>query len=206
MGSSASSNRPPLVARGAGFELTTKSVEETQQVGERLGALLQAGDVVALIGDLGSGKTTGIQGIAKGLGIDPSSVKSPTFVLLRDYPRPRVGMVPPPAASAESGSAPVGASPSGPRQVCGMVHVDGYRLEGEPQAIWLDLEWVFSPKKVTVIEWADRFAGCLPEAHLELRLAHKTTNQRVITVIPHGPRAAQIVEGLQRALAGREHA
>lgn len=178
MGSSASSNRPPLVARGAGFELTTKSVEETQQVGERLGALLQAGDVVALIGDLGSGKTTGIQGIAKGLGIDPSSVKSPTFVLLRDYPGPRVGMV----------------------------HVDGYRLEGEPQAIWLDLEWVFSPKKVTVIEWADRFAGCLPEAHLELRLAHKTTNQRVIAVIPHGPRAAQIVEGLQRALAGREHA
>jgi tRNA threonylcarbamoyladenosine biosynthesis protein TsaE len=188
------------------FELTTKSVEDTQQFGERLGTLLQAGDVVALIGDLGSGKTTCIQGIAKGLGIDPSLVKSPTFVLLRDYPGRRVGMVPPPVASAESGSAPVGAGPSGSRQECGMVHVDGYRLEGEPQAVWLDLEWVFSPRKVTVIEWADRFAGCLPEAHLELRMAHKTTNQRLIAVIPHGPRAAQIVEDVRRAIAGRGNA
>ena len=160
------------------FELTTKSVEDTQQFGERLGTLLHAGDVVALIGDLGSGKTTCIQGIAKGLGIDPSVVKSPTFVLLRDYAGGRVGLI----------------------------HVDGYRLEGEPQAVWLDLEWVFSPRKVTVIEWADRFAGCLPEAHLELRMAHKTTNQRLIAVIPHGPRAAQIVEDVLRAIAGRGNA
>ena len=151
------------------FELTTKSVEETQQLGERLGSLLRAGGVVALIGELGSGKTTCVQGIAKGLGIDPSSVKSPTFVLLRDYPGGRVGLV----------------------------HVDGYRLEGEPQAIWLDLEWMFSAKKVTVIEWADRFAGCLPEARLELRLAHKTTNQRLLSAIPHGPRAMEVVAGLR---------
>lgn len=154
------------------FELTTKAAEETQQLGERLGSLLRAGDVVALMGDLGSGKTTCVQGIAKGLGIDPSSVKSPTFVLLRDYPGGRVGMV----------------------------HVDGYRLEGEPQAIWLDLEWMFSAKKVTVIEWADRFAGCLPEAHLELRLAHKTTNQRLIEMIPHGDRAEDAIASLKTKL------
>lgn len=152
------------------FELTTKTVEETQQFGERLGSLLAAGDVVALIGDLGSGKTTCIQGIAKGLGIDPALVKSPTFVLLRDYPGGRVGMV----------------------------HVDGYRIEGEAQAVWLDVEWIFSTKNVTVIEWADRFAGCLPEEHLELRLAHKTTNQRVITAIPHGSRAQEKCQTLKK--------
>jgi tRNA threonylcarbamoyladenosine biosynthesis protein TsaE len=145
------------------FELTTKTVEETQQFGERLGSLLSAGDVVALIGELGSGKTTCIQGIAKGLGVDPGVVKSPTFVLLRDYAGERVGMI----------------------------HVDGYRLEGEAQAVWLDVEWIFSTRKVTVIEWADRVAGCLPEDYVELRFAHKTTNQRTITVVPHGPSAQE---------------
>lgn len=153
------------------FEVITKSAEETQQWGERLGTLLTAGDVVALIGELGSGKTTCIRGIAKGIGIDPSMVKSPTFVLLRDYPGGRVGMV----------------------------HVDGYRLEGEAQAAWLDVEWIFSAKKVTVIEWADRFAGCLPEEHLELRLSHKTTNQRAITAIPHGQRAQRVIDALKDA-------
>ncbi|MBI4354609.1 MAG: tRNA (adenosine(37)-N6)-threonylcarbamoyltransferase complex ATPase subunit type 1 TsaE [Candidatus Omnitrophica bacterium] len=151
------------------FETVTKSIEETQQFGERLGALLQAGDVVALIGELGSGKTTCIQGIAKGLGINPGVVKSPTFVLLRDYSGGRVGMI----------------------------HVDGYRLEGEGQAVWLDVEWMFSTRKVTVIEWADRVAGCLPEDYVELRFTHKTTNQRVITAIPHGPCAAELVARLR---------
>ncbi len=153
------------------FELTTKSVEETQQFGERLGSLLSGGDVIALIGELGSGKTTCIQGLAKGLGVDPSVVKSPTFVLLRDYAGGRVGMI----------------------------HVDGYRLEGEAQAVWLDVEWIFSPKKVTVIEWADRIASCLPENYLELRLAHKTTNQRSIVVIPHGSGAEKVAKQLSGA-------
>ena len=151
------------------FELLAKSVEETQRFGERLGALLQPGDVVALLGELGSGKTTLIQGLAKGLGIDPGKVKSPTFILLREYP----GRI-------------------------GLIHIDGYRVEGAPSVVWLDLDWVFSPNKVTVIEWADRIAGCLPDDYVELRLAHQTTNQRHITVIPRGPHAAQLVASLDQ--------
>lgn len=152
------------------FECVSRSVEETQRLGEALGRLLAPGDVVGLCGELGSGKTTFIQGLAKGLGIDAGAVRSPTFILMREYPAP----VP-------------------------LIHVDGYRLEGAPSAVWLDVEWLFDPKKVTVIEWADRIADSLPEAYLELRFSHKTTNQRAIGAIPHGSRAAQIVEQLGKS-------
>ena len=153
------------------FEFTSKSVEETQQFGERLGALLQPGDVVAMIGELGSGKTTCIQGLARGLGVNPDVVKSPTFVLMREYP----GRI-------------------------GLNHLDAYRIEGDPSVVWLDLELVFSSKRVTVIEWADRVPGCLPDAYLELRLAHKTSQRRAIGAHAHGSRSQQILERLREVV------
>lgn len=145
-------------------ELLSGSVEETQAFGERIGRLLRSGDVVALQGELGSGKTTLIQGMARGLGRDPSTVKSPTFVLVREYP----GEVP-------------------------IVHVDGYRLEGPPAVARLDVELIFSPQKITLIEWAERFAGLLPEHHLRVQLSHVSTNRRRLQLVPSGTRAAELV-------------
>lgn len=136
-------------------EFVSGSVEETQDFGARVGRLLRAGDVVALYGVLGTGKTTFVQGLAQGLGRDPDTIKSPTFVLMREYP----GAIP-------------------------LIHVDGYRLEGAPAVSWLDLDLIFSPAKVTVIEWAERFSDLLPEAHLEVRLSHVSTNRRRIVVVP----------------------
>jgi len=157
---------PPLSQKvSSTFKVVSKSVEETQRLGERLGGILSAGDVVGLIGELGSGKTTFIQGVAKGLGIDPGLVRSPTFILLREYP----GRVP-------------------------LVHIDGYRLESSASVVWLDLDWMFSPQKITVIEWVDRFAGCLPDDYLKIHLAHRTTNQRTISASGHGPRSQQLVD------------
>ena len=153
------------------LEVMSSSVEETQAFGERLGALLQPGDVVALQGDLGAGKTTLIQGLARGLGRNPDSIKSPTFVLMREY----AGDVP-------------------------LVHIDGYRLEGVLAAAWLDMDVMFGARKITVIEWAERFGGLLPENHIELRLTHKTTNRRNICVIAHGARSAQLIEILKQAV------
>jgi tRNA threonylcarbamoyladenosine biosynthesis protein TsaE len=149
-------------------EWISRSAEETQRLGERLGALLRAGDVVGLIGELGSGKTTFVQGLAKGMGLDQSVVKSPTFVLMREYR----GRIP-------------------------LIHVDGYRLEHPDQALWLDVDWLFSPKRVTVIEWAERLASTLPSDYLELRFAHKTTNHRSISVVAHGPHAHELLKALE---------
>ncbi|MBI2104319.1 MAG: tRNA (adenosine(37)-N6)-threonylcarbamoyltransferase complex ATPase subunit type 1 TsaE [Candidatus Omnitrophica bacterium] len=145
-------------------ELTSGSVEETRAFGERLGRLLRPGDVVALEGELGSGKTTLIQGIAQGMDRDPGTVKSPTFVLVREYP----GAVP-------------------------IVHVDGYRLEPPATAASLDVELLFAPHKVTLIEWAERFAGLLPEERLVIRMGHVSANRRRLSLAPSGERPQAIV-------------
>ena len=151
------------------LEFTTGSVEETQAFGERLGRALRPGDVIALSGALGSGKTTLMQGIAQGLGRDAETIKSPTFVLLREYP----------------GEAP-------------LVHIDGYRLEGAPAAAWLDVELLFSPDKITVIEWAERFGDLLPEARLDIQLAHVSTNRRRISLRSNAPRWQTVIEKLRQ--------
>jgi len=148
--------------------MVTSSAEETQALGERLGRALRAGDVVALQGELGSGKTTLIQGLARGLGRGPDTVKSPTFVLMREYP----GEIP-------------------------LIHIDGYRLSGAPQVSWLDTDLMFSPHKITVIEWAERFEGLLPEQHVAIHLAHVSANRRRLRVTATGTRATAILRQLQ---------
>ena len=154
------------------MELVTQSSEETQELGRRLGERLSGGDVLALIGELGAGKTTFVHGLLLGLGGDPADVKSPTFVLMREY----------------RGRTP-------------LVHVDSYRLEGADDARWLDIDWFFSPAKVTAIEWADRIADCLPADYLEIRFRHKTAKQRSIALIPHGDRMARVVDELKAGAA-----
>ena len=150
------------------LEMTSVSVEETQAFGNRLGRALKPGDVVALYGELGSGKTTLIQGLARGLGYDPERIKSPTFVLMREY----------------SGQTP-------------LVHIDGYRLEGAPAVAWLDVELIFSPSKVTVIEWAERFAGVLPDERLEIHLTHVSTNRRRLMLTANGECGREVLETLR---------
>ena len=150
------------------FTIVTSSPEMTEDLGQRLGRALQAGDVLALIGELGAGKTTLVRGVAAGLGMDSGVVKSPTFVLLREYP----GRIP-------------------------LIHIDGYRFDSAQAVVWEDVDWVFSPKKVTVIEWADRIGESLPEAYLEIRLSHTSAKKRTLTLIPHGARAQQIIASLR---------
>ena len=150
------------------IEFTSGSVEETQAFGERLGRTLRPGDIVALYGELGSGKTTLIQGIAQGLGRNPETIKSPTFVLMREYP----GEVP-------------------------LVHIDGYRLEGPPAVAWLEVELIFSPQKITMIEWAERFAGLLPDERFEVHLEHVSTNRRRIHLIGQGARGQETISKVE---------
>lgn len=167
-------------------EFISGSVEETQALGERLGRLLQAGDVVALYGELGSGKTTFMQGMAQGLGRQPQTIKSPTFVLLREYP-------PNPPGTGAGGTIP-------------LVHLDGYRLEGTFAVSWLDVDLLFSPRKITVIEWAERFTDVLPSEYLAIRFEHVSTNRRRICPLAHGAGAATRLDGLRTGLTTPEHA
>ena len=152
-----------------GFEFLSASVEETHAFGERLGQALRAGDVVALCGELGSGKTTLIQGIAQGTGRNPDTVKSPTFVLMREYP----------------GDVPI-------------VHIDGYRLEGAPAVAWLDTDFIFSPEKITLIEWAERFEGLLPEQALALHASHVSANRRRFVLASGRTRADELIAQLSQ--------
>jgi tRNA threonylcarbamoyladenosine biosynthesis protein TsaE len=150
------------------FEFTSGSPEDTAAIGQGLGRLLQPGDVVALEGELGSGKTTMVQGVAEGLGRNPQQVKSPTFVLVREYP----------------GEPP-------------LVHIDGYRLEGAVSAAWLDLELYLGPTKITLIEWADRFPDLLPEDRVTVAFAHVSANRRRMTFRASGARSGAMVDALR---------
>ncbi len=114
----------------------THSEKETFQLAEKLGRELSPGTVVALTGEIGSGKTVFIKGLSRGLGVkNPDEVKSPTFVLMHIYP----GRVP-------------------------IYHFDLYRLERENEldAIGFD-DFASEPKAVSLVEWADRAPGRIPK-------------------------------------------
>lgn len=114
----------------------------TVQVGERLAALVRGGDAIALVGDLGAGKTTLVTGLVRALG--GGAAASPTFSLVNEYPGGRLVVW----------------------------HVDLYRIERAAELPELGLDDVIGdPRGVCVVEWADRFA-VLPADHLRIELAH----------------------------------
>lgn len=122
--------------------MISKSVEETVRIGERLGRRLKRGDCVALIGDLGSGKTVFTKGVAKGLGVrDARYVNSPTFVIIKEYK----GKVP-------------------------LYHFDLYRLDHSSVIDAEDFEEHFYGDGVSVVEWADKIRDLLPKKYIEVRL------------------------------------
>ncbi|HPD28594.1 MAG TPA: tRNA (adenosine(37)-N6)-threonylcarbamoyltransferase complex ATPase subunit type 1 TsaE [Phycisphaerae bacterium] len=128
-------------------------VEATRRLGRRLGSALQAGDLVALIGPLGSGKTTLVKGIAAGAGVaDSRQVNSPTFVIVNEY---------------ETGLSPA------PR----IYHIDAYRLRGGGDLESLGFDEMLSLGAV-LIEWADRVQGVLPSSRLEISIEPVDENRR----------------------------
>jgi tRNA threonylcarbamoyladenosine biosynthesis protein TsaE len=144
------------------------SAEKTLEFGERLGQTLKGGDVLALTGDLGVGKTLITRGIALGLGIPAGQVNSPTFSLIQAYQ----SKVP-------------------------LIHVDLYRLEDPAAILQLGLEDYFTAKNIVIIEWADRFIQALPPDYLDIHLEHgDTETTRYMTIRATGPRSMAIVASL----------
>ena len=132
----------------------TKSALETKKIGVQLGKKLKAGDVVALHGELGSGKTTLVKGIAKGLGVrGEKTVSSPTFVLVHEY----------------KGRVPV-------------YHIDWYRLDKVTGQDAQSAEECFDSKAVTLVEWAERGKELLPKNCMQVRLGHGGADKRTIHI------------------------
>ncbi|MFH1073651.1 MAG: tRNA (adenosine(37)-N6)-threonylcarbamoyltransferase complex ATPase subunit type 1 TsaE [Candidatus Firestonebacteria bacterium] len=130
----------------------TKSQEDTVNLGKKLGRGLRPGSIVALIGDLGAGKTYLTKGIVKGLGLN-AAVRSPTFVIMNIY----------------SGKIPV-------------FHYDCYRLKGENDMEKLGYEEYFYGNGVTVIEWADRIPGLIPKTAIRVQFKIRENDKREILI------------------------
>jgi tRNA threonylcarbamoyladenosine biosynthesis protein TsaE len=144
------------------MEFRTSSADETERAGVLLGRLVRPGDVIALSGDLGAGKTHLVQGIAAALGV-AEPVTSPTFNLLLVHP----GRVP-------------------------LYHFDLYRLEHEDELEELAFYETLESDGVSAIEWGDRFPRALPPDHLGVAIHREGEDQRRFEVSGQGERSAAL--------------
>jgi tRNA threonylcarbamoyladenosine biosynthesis protein TsaE len=139
----------------------TSSESETIALGQRIAEDLKPGDIVALHGELGAGKTRLVVGIALALGIDRTLVNSPTYVLVNEYPTGSAG--------AERG-------------VEALIHIDAYRLERPTDLEALGLDDSLLATSITVIEWPGRLASGLPAVSLDVRIGISGEETRAIQV------------------------
>jgi tRNA threonylcarbamoyladenosine biosynthesis protein TsaE len=145
--------------------LHSASEEETRRIGERIGERLSGGDILALAGRLGAGKTCLTKGIARGLGLREEDVISPTYTLIREV--------------------------SGPVR---LFHIDLYRITGLDDLENAGFYDAFAGDAVTVIEWGDRFPSLVPEPYLMIRLIRVDDQIREIAFEPHGQRPRDLIE------------
>jgi tRNA threonylcarbamoyladenosine biosynthesis protein TsaE len=155
------------------LEIISRSADQTRRVGMRLGALLKPGDLVALVGDLGSGKTTLVQGIAAGWGtLDP--VSSPTFVIVNVY-----------------------------RHTDGLrlFHLDAYRLKDISEALDIDLENMLDQGSM-IVEWAERVQTVLPDHGLWVHLNYIDDVQRDLLFSGRGQYYEELLSRFRKLVYG----
>ena len=155
------------------MEFISRGADYTRRVGMRLGVLLGKRDIVCLDGDLGSGKTTFVQGVAAGWG-SADTVTSPTFVLVNEYRRP-----------------------DGTR----LYHLDAYRLESGREAEDLDIDSMLETG-VLIIEWAGRIRDILPSEYLWISLRYTDVNQRDLVFSARGARYDVMLATFRKKLYG----
>lgn len=141
--------------------IITKTFKETQQAGFDLAKTLKGGEVICLHGDLGSGKTTFTQGLAKGLGITQRII-SPTFIIMRSYELKQK-------------------TTSDKQQVKSFYHVDLYRIESEKDVEGLGLlEIIQDSESIVVIEWPEKIETLLPQKKMDIYLNYIDGDEREI--------------------------
>lgn len=149
--------------------IASRTPRQTEQIGSILGSMLAKGDILALCGELGAGKTTLVRGIARGIGLEGGEVASPSFTLVNEY--------------------------DGPLR---LFHIDLYRLTDEKELISIDYEEYLKGDGVVVIEWADRIPQAVPADALWITLRYLGNEHREIVLQAEGDRFKMMIEELQR--------
>lgn len=142
------------------MEVKTNTPKETQKVAQKLARDLVPGDVIALYGNLGAGKTVFVQGLAKGLNIK-RNITSPTFVFMRSYP-----------FIYKKNSAT-------------FYHLDLYRGEDKADFKSLGLDEIFSPESIVVLEWAEKIKNSLPKKRVDVIIENINEKSRRIRIKRH---------------------
>jgi tRNA threonylcarbamoyladenosine biosynthesis protein TsaE len=162
-----------LPPEGPAAQVISRSPEETRALGEAIGRHACTGDLIALIGELGSGKTVLVAGVAAGLGVDPTIyVSSPTFTIMHRYP----GRLP-------------------------LYHIDLYRIETPGALATLGLEEYLEGDGVAAVEWAEHGLAILPEKRLTVRLQQIEPETRRIELLPAGDRYRTLVREIAADMA-----
>ncbi len=150
------------------LELISRSPEQTQALGTRIGQLARPGDVFLLVGELGTGKTCLTQGIAWGLGIEEYAL-SPSFVIMREL----YGRLP-------------------------LYHIDLYRLDRIEESMDLGLDDYLYGGGVCVVEWAEKALSILPVEHLMIEISYLSDTERSFKMKPSGQRYQEMLAEIKR--------
>lgn len=154
------------------FQVTTRSAAETRKLGQMIGTRIDRPTCIALIGDLGSGKTAFVQGLAKGLDVSEQYyVTSPTFTLINEYP---------------------GRHP--------LFHVDLYRIENLSELGEIDLQEVFEQDAVVAVEWAEKLSPDMLSDHLKLQFRIINDDIRQIDIFAYGQHALNLISAIQKLI------
>lgn len=151
----------------ANFEFFARSESDTDRLGSRLADALEPGTAVALVGNLGAGKTRLVRAIAIAAGVDPHEINSPTFVLVHEY----------------EGRWPI-------------YHFDTYRLANADEFIDLGAQDYFASEGISFVEWADRVTRTLPTDHVRIEIETTGDTERFFRISATGSRSQRIVKRL----------
>jgi len=159
---------------GSQFQITTRTVQETHKLGKTIGQRIKHPLVIGLSGDLGSGKTAFVQGLAEGLEVpDEYYITSPTFTLVNEYP----GRFP-------------------------LIHIDLYRLDGIHDFEDIGLDELMYDQAVIVIEWAEKMSHQLPDDHLAMTFEITNDNGRKISLNAFGHSIVNLTKPLDESILG----
>ncbi len=153
------------------YQFIAHTEQDTERLASALAALLPDGTTIALVGTLGAGKTRFTQALAAALGVPRDMVTSPTFVLCHEY----------------RGAKPI-------------YHMDAYRIADDDEFLQLGSEEYFESAGITLVEWADRVAACLPPQRIEIRIEVLGDTSRGFQIDAQGDNLQQVIQRLKVAM------